>query len=648
MKIQCVRIQNFRGFEDETILFEDQTCLVGPNGAGKSTVLSALNIFFQETSSATDVAVLSAEDFHNGNTKQQIEITVTFRDLSDAAKTALSHYVRQDRLVVTAVAAFDQPTGRAPVEQKGERLVFKQFAPWFEDEKNKVLVGPLKERFWEVTGGLSDFPDVGKNPSKTVMMDLLRKYEEERPQLCTQERSNDLFYGSTRGKGMLEPFIQWVYVPAVKDASEEGVEAGNTALGKLLQRTVRQKVNFDADLALIGERARQDYDALLEKEQGTLESLSTSLGKRLEVFAHPGAGLAVEWLQGSEKSVRIDGPKATIKAKEGPFKGSLVRFGHGLQRSFLLVILQELAALEQQADGSDKPTLVLGIEEPELYQHPPQARHLSTELRVLADAGSQILLTTHSPYFVSGEAFDEIRLVRKKDGSGSSYMTCTDFPKYAKRMSDATGKAPDKPSVARVKLLAALRPEPSELYFCQRLILVEGLEDRAYITAALHLEDQWNTVRRAGLHTISCDRKSNILQLLCIAQELKIPCFVVFDADGDEANEDRRKQHERDNTSLMKALALANGPFPTDIVLKENCAVWPTNLETAIRASYSDDDWQTLMNNARNAIDPNASLKKNPVLIAEATTLMWQADTKPKALIDLIAAIAKFSQTKQA
>lgn len=111
MKIESVRIQNFRGFEDETIPFEDHTCFVGHNGEGKSTVLGALSIFFQETSSVTDVAVLSAEDFHNGNTKQPIEITVTFQELSDAAKSALSHYVRQDRLVVTAVATFDQQTG---------------------------------------------------------------------------------------------------------------------------------------------------------------------------------------------------------------------------------------------------------------------------------------------------------------------------------------------------------------------------------------------------------------------------------------------------------------------------------------------------------------------------------------------------------
>lgn len=644
MQIESVRIQNFRGFQDETVQFDNHTCLVGPNGAGKSSVLCALNVFFQETSNATDVAILSSEDFHNGNTKHPIEITVTFCNLSETAKKILSHYVRQEKLVVTAVATFDELSERAPVEQKGERMIYKKFSAWFEAEKNKTLVDPLREIFFDVVGGVSDFPDIGKRPSKPAMQKALRDYEESHPELCTQERSNDSFYGSTRGRGMLEPFVQWIYVPAVKDASEESVEAGNTALGKLLQRTVRQKVNFETDIAEIVEKARAEYDALLLREQDTLKELSRNLGKRLEVFAHPGAGLSVEWLQGSEKSVRVDDPKATIKATEGPFKGSLVRFGHGLQRSFLLVILQELAALEQQTEDSEKPTLILGIEEPELYQHPPQARHLATELRALADSGNQVLLTTHSPYFVSGETFEEVRLIRKVSATGASYCTSTDFSRYAKRISSATGKAPEKPTAAKARLLAALRPEAAELYFCQKVILVEGLEDRAYITAALHLEGKWNVVRRSGLHILSCDRKSNILQLLCVSQELKIPYFVIFDADGDEDNPTRKSQHERDNKALQKALAVSGDPFPKDTIYRNDCAIWPINLEAAIRQSISDAEWKGLLDNARNTIDPNASLKKNPSLIAEVVGQMWEKNSKPQALLDLVTAITNFSQ----
>ena len=52
MKIESVRIKNFRGYSDETISFDNYTCLVGPNGAGKSTILSALNVFFRQYKAA--------------------------------------------------------------------------------------------------------------------------------------------------------------------------------------------------------------------------------------------------------------------------------------------------------------------------------------------------------------------------------------------------------------------------------------------------------------------------------------------------------------------------------------------------------------------------------------------------------------------
>jgi len=82
MKIKSLRIKNFRSFADVTIPFNDYTCLVGPNGVGKSTVLYALNVFFRETAnSSTDLTQLSAEDFHQKDTADPIEITITFTDL---------------------------------------------------------------------------------------------------------------------------------------------------------------------------------------------------------------------------------------------------------------------------------------------------------------------------------------------------------------------------------------------------------------------------------------------------------------------------------------------------------------------------------------------------------------------------------------
>lgn len=609
-------------------------------------MLSALNVFFQEAGSATDVALLTAEDFHGGNTIAPVQITVTFDELSEAAKQDLSHYVRHGQLVVTSVATYDTHSSKAPVIQWGERHVFKQFAPFFEGDKDKLAVDPLRERFFQVIGGLADFPDMGKKPIKAAMIDALRAYEEARPEICESQRSTDHFYGVGRVKGRLEPYVQWVYLPAVKDASLEAEEAGNTALGKLLQRTVRQKVNFADALEELRARTRAEYDALLQREQGTLKEISESLAKRLAMFAHPDASLMVEWLQGSEKSVSIGDPRATIKAQEGAFKGSMTRFGHGLQRSFLLAILQELASVETVSATEktvEKPTLILGCEEPELYQHPPQARHLSSVLRSLASLGNQILLTTHSAYFVSGEEFEEIRLVRRDRNSGKSYVKSTDFEKFAQRIAKSTGKKPDKNPVARAKLLAALRPEPSELYFCQRLVLVEGIADRAYISAALHLDDEWDTMRRAGLHILPTEGKSNILQLLTIAQELEIPCFVIFDADGDETHPDRRRLHQVDNKALLAALGNDGQPFPAAVLWGDDYAIWPTNIEDEVKRCFDPAEWDRIGNDARRTIDPGAAgLKKNPMLIGEILSIAWAEGKPPTILTDLVERLRAF------
>jgi predicted ATP-dependent endonuclease of OLD family len=96
MRIKSVRIKNFRVFHDETIHFDPYACLVGANGAGKSTILTALNLFFRETTeTATNLLELQREDFHGGNIAQPVEITVTFIDLPEPAQQEFSDYYRQ-------------------------------------------------------------------------------------------------------------------------------------------------------------------------------------------------------------------------------------------------------------------------------------------------------------------------------------------------------------------------------------------------------------------------------------------------------------------------------------------------------------------------------------------------------------------------
>ena len=425
MRISSIRIENFRSFEDETLPLNNYACLVGPNGAGKSTVLTALNVIFRESENLpTDLRQLDQEDFHCKHTDKPIQITVTFTDLSSEAQKDFSNYVRQGQLVVSAVATFDGATGKAQVKQYGQRLGMRAFAPFFEAVGAGKKVPELKGIYADLRDTCPELPASG---TKDVMIQALHDFETARPGECKLIPSEDQFYGFSKGVNRLAKHIQWVYVPAVKDATSEQVEARNSALGKLLDRTVRSKTNFDETVKALRAEMQQQYQALLDGNQHVLDDVSSALRTRISEWAHPGARLRLQWKQDLDKSVRVEEPWAHILAGEGDFEGELARFGHGLQRSYLLALLQELAG----TDAVGGPTLILACEEPELYQHPPQARHLSAVLNKLSRGKAQVIVSTHDPLFVSGEGFEDVRMVRKDAGSPCSSVSHMSFSEIA-------------------------------------------------------------------------------------------------------------------------------------------------------------------------------------------------------------------------
>ncbi len=408
MKIEGISIKNLRCIKDAVVRFDDYTCLVGPNGAGKSTVLFALNIFFREIENApTDTSLLSSRDFFRGDVSTPIEITVTFTDISAEAAEDFKGYVRQNELVISSVATFNAASGRAEVMQYGERLGMPKFREFFKAEGDGAKVADLKAIFEGLEKDLPDLSAKKSGKTKDAMISTLRSYETEKPEVCELIRSLDQFYGVSKGANRLEKYLQWVFIPAVKDACDEQSEKKDGALGKLLARTVRAKINFGEAVEQLLQTAREQYQKMLESNQAALDDVSGALAKRMAEWAHPDAGLRVEWQQDATKAVKVDQPVAGVVAIEAGFEGDLVRFGHGFQRSYLLALLQELAS----SDDAKAPRLILGCEEPELYQHPPQERHLASVFEKLSQANAQIIVSTHSPYFVSGRNFESVRMV---------------------------------------------------------------------------------------------------------------------------------------------------------------------------------------------------------------------------------------------
>jgi putative ATP-dependent endonuclease of OLD family len=626
MKIESVRIKNLRSFADVIVPFNDYTCLVGPNGSGKSTILCALNVFFRETENAsTDLSELDREDFHQKNTSEPIEITITFSDLSVEAQQDFSHYYRQEKLIVSAVATFSEETGKAEVKQYGQRLAIPDFKKFFIAVGDNAKVSELKDLYAGIRNTISDLPLPG---AKDSMISALHQYETQHPERCQLTPSLDQFYGVSRGANILAKYIQWIFVPAVKDAATEQVEAKDTALGKLLARTVRAKTNFEEAVNQLRTEMQSQYQKLLDKNQDVLKEISTSLKARLTEWAHPEATLKLEWRQ-DQKSVRVEEPLASIIAGDGDFEGELARFGHGLQRSYLLALLHELAS----SDDTNAPRLILGCEEPELYQHPPPARHLSAVLHNLSKANSQIIVSTHSPLFISGEGFEDVRFVRKDTQHKRSNVMYMKYTDIAQAISSATGEDPIKPTGMLAKIHQALQPSLNEMFFATRLILVEGLEDVAYITAYLNLLSKWDEYRRIGCHIVPVNRKSEMLKPLVIAKHMRIPTFIVFDADSDEHDQVKSAQHAKDNKALLTLVGKATeNPLPTASVWGRGFVMWHSNIRAVAKEEMGATDWQTYQTAADSQYGHAGNLGKNALHISASLVLAWNAGKRLPSL----------------
>lgn len=638
MRIKSIRIQNLRSFADETIPLNDYTCLVGPNGSGKSTVLCALNIFFRETdNTSTDLSQLVQEDFNHQNTAEPIRITLTFTDLNEEAqKEDFADYFRHGQLVVSTVATFNETAGKAEVKQYGQRLGMADFKEFFGAVGDKKKGGELKEIYTAIRATYGDLPVPG---TKDAMIKAMRTYEAANPDKLELIPSEDQFYGFSKGANRLAKHVQWVFVPGVKDATTEQIEGRNTALGKLLARTVRSKTNFHETVSALRASMCDKYQALLDENQNVLDDISGALQTRLSEWAHPDATLRLQWRQDPDKSVRVEEPWAHIIAGEDDFEGELARFGHGLQRSYLLALLQELAG----SDDAAGPTLILACEEPELYQHPPQARHLADVLQKLSHGNSQIVVSTHNPLFVSGEGFEDVRMVRKDEGTKCSIVSHMSYAEIAEAFAAATGEQPRKPEGVLAKIHQALQPSVNEMFFTRRLILVEGPEDVAYISAYLNLMEQWDEYRRAGCHIVPVNGKSEMLQPLIIAKHMAIPIFAVFDADADKPDRNgSRAKHRKDNKALLALLGKPDeDPLPTATLWGTGFVMWHSEIGLVVEADIGEEDWPAFQAQADTLYGHVGGLRKNALHIGASLAFAWNAGKRSPNLERLCTDILK-------
>jgi putative ATP-dependent endonuclease of OLD family len=651
MILKRAHIKNFRSLRDVKVSFERQTAILGGNGAGKSTILKALDKFYGASSS------VSVEDCFGRNLDEPVEIGLTFTDFSEAERKTFASHIVDEELSVLRV--FDVRGGKSSGRYYG---FIKGHAP-FSSIRNAESANPKRAAYKDLRESgnaiYADLPAVGR--AEDIELQLVQwelRHEDE----CTMVRDDGQFLGFANvAKGSLSKSTSFVLIPAVRDAAADAIDGRGSPISQLMELVVKSAIQRRKDFQDWQERASEEYRQLVNPDNLTeLKALADTLTSSLRMLYEETA-VSLDWRPASDFSVPL--PTADVSLEDGGFPSTVEKQGNGLQRAFILTLLQHLARATmlstQNADGQIVdaaesaglepvpgaipdlkgiperqallPGLILAIEEPELYQHPTKQRHFARVLGLLSDGSlpgvatqMQVVFASHSPYFVCVDRFDEVRLARRHPIPQVTHKECvlreSSLRHVCSLLEVAQGKAAGTYSEDGLRArLHILTPELAEGFFADVVVLVEGESDRAAIKAIASVKGV--DLEAQGIAVLSANGKHNLDRPAAIFQSLDIPVYAIWDCD--------RKGEKIDGETANRALQRLLGSPEAEVVgagsrITDSFACFESELEATLKNELGSDALAASLTSAMDefSVVRHEDAIKAPAIMSQTLSLL--------------------------
>lgn len=653
MIINKIEINNFRSIKNISLNCDNLTVIIGRNGAGKSSILKAIEVFYDVSSFITN------EDYFNNDISASIDIKITFNALKDEEKEEFKTYLKDDKLSVTK-----------RIYCEGDKHIQKYYAtlpqiPQFAEVRKyagRDKINNFKELVdKKILTGLE-----AKVKSASEVDAAMAAYEDAHKDLLTPVEKEEQFFGvKSVGGGKLDKFTKFVFVPAVREATDE-IGGKKSAVYQLLDMIVYRKINARKDIKEFKDEFEQKIKLLYSSDNLTeLPELGKSISKTLGIYA-PGSSLNLKWVNVKPPEVPMPDSKATLV--EDNYEGEITRKGHGLQRALILSLLQHLAvAVPEPIEDEPKvvgaqtttgPDLILAIEEPELFLHPARCRYMSNLLNDLANktgmglgSKNQVLFASHSPYFIDLKWFYQIRVVKKvkeeETSTVQSKITFLTFDNAKNEIVKITGVDPSKVTKESFKARATpvMNAIVNEGFFADVVVIVEGLSEVGVLWKIQELLcKDWN---RRGITVIPVDCKNNIDRPVIIFKGLEIPVYVLFD--GDSHNKGKGNGEKSTIETNHRLLKLLNGPvedFPSDVVT-DTYSVFGEKLEKYLTTALGEDKYREIIETVKIELGYSEDREcKNSEGMARFVEIAYQNKLKLPMLESIVEKITSLAEVK--
>jgi len=523
MKLQHIAIENYKGLANASSKLDEFSCVIGENNAGKSTLLQSVLLLINGTK-------LSSHEYFDP--QKEILITGTFSGLTDEVlekigeenKKKIEPYVVDASITLARRYAIDGSSKLRIVTKIPSELKYRDenFEEVFKGKKGKEL-GEALLAFYPEVAAIEECKSV---TTQKAAKELIEKYVAEMPEEKLILADIALPTGIDNSiRGLLpEP----VYIPAVKDFSDDLKTKESATFGKLLHILLEV---IESDLS----DAVETFEALkkkLNRITGENGQVSDERMERVRAIEATIQRNLQETFRDVSIEINIPPPEvksilsnATIVADDG-MRGPVENKGDGFKRAITFSILRTYVQLSQQADWkkagdklkATKDRFLFLFEEPELYLH-PQAQNVLFEALSLISKTQQVVVTTHSPLFFSPTITKTFIKIYKQR-----------IPNQVKPQSVClTIDLNDMPTKDQFQIISF--ETGSHAFFSRRVILVEGDSELIALPhIAKMLNAQWD-LKANSISLVKINGKGSFKRYLDFFSKFNISIFLVSDLD---------------------------------------------------------------------------------------------------------------------
>ena len=518
MRISKIHIENFRGLKEIDLTPSQMNCIIGENNAGKSTALLAINLFLNGTK-------ISESDYYDKS--KEIFIDITFSDLNENDLNKISDEENRSRIqniIENNTISFRR---KYKLDFTSDLLCYKKVpidtiynANWIVNELKgkkpaeiKALMRDTYQLPLDIAGSIST-----QTGAKEKIEELIENLPEDKFQYGWENLPTG--FSNTVTPMFPEP----IYIPAVKDFSDEIKTKESTSFGKLIKILFKQieqspefldiKNSFEKLNKMLNRQLIKDEDgteSTLDERLPSLKLLETEIEKVFqESFSQIKLELEipnpeVKQIFNSTQILIDDGIKTTIDYK-----------GDGVKRTLVFSILRTY--VEKLNSDNQNTDYIFLFEEPELYLHPNGQRILYNVLEKLS-LKDQVFVTTHSPNFFSATAKETCFIKIYKE------FSCTPPSSKAKEINFVQNSSYKD----AFQIICYENSTPA--FFSKKVLLVEGDSDLIFLKGLSKFINESYCFEKTNIPIIRINGKMNTKRFYDFYKHFDIEVYSLLDLD---------------------------------------------------------------------------------------------------------------------